>query len=111
MMMMSMMIIDPLCFVSQVWPNHGANLVVMERYHFFCTSRRQFGVQAKSLTEAHRDESEADGTLATVLQTLLKVHHNFFNTPPLPVGIHACLVCSRMHAVVGVSRTGRQVGW
>lgn len=51
----------------------------MERYHFFASSCRQFGFNAKSLSELMKDESEADGALATVLKVLKRTHQMFFD--------------------------------
>jgi hypothetical protein len=67
-------------FHSQVWPNHRANLILMERYHFFTSSTRQFGMKSPSLANAHRDESESEGTLAMTLNTLRHVHRGFFHS-------------------------------
>jgi RNA polymerase II C-terminal domain phosphatase-like 3/4 len=63
-----------------VWPNHRANLILMERYHFFTSSTRQFGMKSPSLANAHRDESESEGTLAMTLNTLRHVHRGFFHS-------------------------------
>eukprot|EP01018_Ginkgo_biloba_P006681 Gb_03795 [translate_table: standard] len=63
---------------EHVWPRHRSNLIVMERYHFFSSSCRQFGIQGQSLTQAMRDETEADGTLASTLHVLRSVHQMFF---------------------------------
>jgi RNA polymerase II C-terminal domain phosphatase-like 3/4 len=62
-----------------VWPNHKANLLLMERYHFFTSSCTQFGLRAPSYVQLHRDESESEGCLATTLRTLRAIHHEFFN--------------------------------
>ncbi|CAI9296738.1 unnamed protein product [Lactuca saligna] len=61
-----------------VW-KHKDNLIVMERYHFFASSCRQFGYRSKSLSELRSDESDADGALATVLKVLKRVHTMFFD--------------------------------
>ncbi|BBM97737.1 RNA polymerase II C-terminal domain phosphatase-like 3/4 [Marchantia polymorpha subsp. ruderalis] len=62
-----------------VWPKHRPNLVLMERYHFFRSSCRQFGLKGLSLTDKRKDESEEEGTLATALGTLRSLHHAVFN--------------------------------
>ncbi|XP_021858055.2 RNA polymerase II C-terminal domain phosphatase-like 4 isoform X3 [Spinacia oleracea] len=62
-----------------VWQRHKDNLILMERYHYFSSSCRQFGFNCKSLSELKGDENEADGALATVLGVLKKIHSNFFN--------------------------------
>ena len=68
-------------FFLQVWPNHKANLILMERYHFFSSSSRQFAVGSPSLAQMRRDESESDGTLATTLKVLRAIHHGYFHKP------------------------------
>ncbi|CAM6087114.1 unnamed protein product [Calypogeia fissa] len=71
-----------------VWPKHRANLVLMERYHFFRSSCRQFGVRGLSLTEKGRDESEKEGALAMALQRLRRVHDAVFSAAnPIERGI------------------------
>lgn len=58
---------------------HKENLILMERYHYFVSSYRQFGFNCKSLSELKSDESEADGALVTVLEVLKRIHSMFFN--------------------------------
>lgn len=65
-------------FDAQAWPNHKDNLIVIERYHFFASSCRQFDHKYKSLSELKSDESEPDGALATVLKVLKQAHALFF---------------------------------
>ncbi|KAL8465076.1 hypothetical protein ACS0TY_034536 [Phlomoides rotata] len=62
-----------------VWGKHKENLILMERYHFFASSCKHFGVNCKSLSELRTDESETDGALSTVLKTLQRVHSLFFD--------------------------------
>ncbi|KVH97632.1 BRCT domain-containing protein [Cynara cardunculus var. scolymus] len=62
-----------------VWVKHKGNLILMERYHFFASSCKQFGYRCKSLSELKNDESEDDGALATVLQVLKRIHSMFFD--------------------------------
>ncbi|KAL2534828.1 RNA polymerase II C-terminal domain phosphatase-like 4 [Abeliophyllum distichum] len=62
-----------------VWGKHKENLILMERYHFFASSCRQFGFNCKSLSELRSDESETDGALATVLKILQQIHSLFFD--------------------------------
>jgi RNA polymerase II C-terminal domain phosphatase-like 3/4 len=64
---------------ENVWPRHRSNLIVMERYHFFSSSCRQFNIQGQSLTQAMRDETEMEGTLASMLSALRSVHQIFFD--------------------------------
>ncbi|ONK69721.1 uncharacterized protein A4U43_C05F26030 [Asparagus officinalis] len=62
-----------------VWQRHKENLILMERYHFFASSRRQFGFSTKSLSETKKDESESDGILSIVLNVLKRAHQMFFD--------------------------------
>ena len=39
---------------SAVWPNHERNLLKVERYIYFPSSRRQFGLRGKALLELGR---------------------------------------------------------
>ncbi|XP_020519619.1 RNA polymerase II C-terminal domain phosphatase-like 4 isoform X3 [Amborella trichopoda] len=63
---------------EHVWHKHKENLVLMERYHFFSSSCRQFNVHYKSLSELKRDESESDGMLASILNVLKHIHQMFY---------------------------------
>ncbi|XP_066370381.1 RNA polymerase II C-terminal domain phosphatase-like 4 [Miscanthus floridulus] len=62
-----------------VWQKHKENLILMERYHFFASSCRQFGFGFRSLSESMQDERESDGALATVLDVLKRIHASFFD--------------------------------
>ncbi|KAA8535340.1 hypothetical protein F0562_030343 [Nyssa sinensis] len=64
---------------EHVWAKHKDNLILMERYHFFASSCRQFGYNSKSLSELKSDENESDGALATVLEVLKRIHSMFFD--------------------------------
>ncbi|KAI3691166.1 hypothetical protein L2E82_49385 [Cichorium intybus] len=66
---------------ESVW-EHKENLILMERYHFFASSCRQFHSRSKSLSELRRDESDVDGALAIVLKVLKRVHSMFFDPEP-----------------------------
>ncbi|KAF5208448.1 Rna polymerase ii c-terminal domain phosphatase-like [Thalictrum thalictroides] len=63
-----------------VWSKHKENLILMERYHFFASSGRQFGYRFKSLSESKRDENVNEGALANVLEVLKRIHHMFFDS-------------------------------
>ncbi|XP_006654357.1 RNA polymerase II C-terminal domain phosphatase-like 4 [Oryza brachyantha] len=70
-----------------VWQKHKENLILMERYHYFASSCRQFGFSARSLSESMQDEREGDGALATILDILRRIHSIFFDSAvqnPLP---------------------------
>eukprot|EP00898_Chlorokybus_atmophyticus_P005334 jgi/Chlat1/5801/Chrsp4S06276 len=62
-----------------VWPKHRANLVVLERYHYFPGSRRQFGLPGSSMFESGLDEDPHKGMLASILDVLCNVHQEFFS--------------------------------
>ncbi|KAK4338541.1 hypothetical protein RND71_043028 [Anisodus tanguticus] len=62
-----------------VWGKHRENLILMDKYHFFTSSCRQFGLKCKSLSERRSDENEADGALASVLKVLQRIHGLFFD--------------------------------
>ncbi|XAR66769.1 Phosphoprotein phosphatase [Bertholletia excelsa] len=67
---------------ERVWENHKDNLILMERYHFFASSCRQYGFSCKSLSELKSDESETDGALASILKVLKQTHNLFFESEP-----------------------------
>ncbi|KAF7154503.1 hypothetical protein RHSIM_Rhsim01G0035300 [Rhododendron simsii] len=67
---------------ESVWAKHKENLILMERYHFFASSCRQFGFNCKSLSELKSDETETEGALASVLKVLKQIHSMFFDTDP-----------------------------
>ncbi|KAL4271790.1 hypothetical protein GQ457_13G028260 [Hibiscus cannabinus] len=64
---------------EKVWTKHKDNMILMERYHFFASSCRQFGFNCKSLSQLKTDESASYGALASVLKVLQQIHHIFFN--------------------------------
>ncbi|KAK9805165.1 hypothetical protein WJX72_003091 [[Myrmecia] bisecta] len=59
---------------SSVWDEHEDNLLNVERYMYFPSSRRQFGLKGKSLLEHNRDECPQRGMLMVALDVLLRVH-------------------------------------
>ncbi|KAI3854549.1 hypothetical protein MKW92_042081 [Papaver armeniacum] len=65
---------------EHVWQQHKENLILMDRYHYFSSSLRSFGMNNKSLSELMRDESESDGALATILRVLKNIHQLFFDS-------------------------------
>ncbi|CAH2069577.1 unnamed protein product [Thlaspi arvense] len=71
----SVLILDD---TENAWPSHKDNLIVIERYHFFASSCRQFDHRFQSLSQLKSDESEPDGALATVLKVLKQTHTLFF---------------------------------
>lgn len=62
----------------RVWPHNKLNLIVVERYIFFPCSRRQFGLPGPSLLEIDHDERSEDGTLASSLAVIERIHEIFF---------------------------------
>ncbi|KAH7436335.1 hypothetical protein KP509_05G014800 [Ceratopteris richardii] len=64
---------------EHVWPHHKHNLLVVERYMYFPSSRRQFGLPGPSLLEIGHDERASGGMLASVLKVIEKIHQSFFS--------------------------------
>ncbi|KAG6396412.1 hypothetical protein SASPL_142561 [Salvia splendens] len=62
----------------RVWPHNKPNLIGVERYIYFPCSRRQFGLPGPSLLEIDHDERPEDGTLASSLAVIEKIHQIFF---------------------------------
>ncbi|GFR40541.1 hypothetical protein Agub_g1114 [Astrephomene gubernaculifera] len=69
-----------------VWPGHRRNLLQIDRYHFFPSDLRKWRLDGTALLEQGRDESAADGAMATHMRVLKEVHARFFSTddPTLP---------------------------
>ncbi|CAL4993050.1 unnamed protein product [Urochloa decumbens] len=67
----------------RVWPHNRHNLIVVERYTYFPCSRRQFGLPGPALLELDVDERPEDGTLASSLAVIERIHRNFFSHPNL----------------------------
>ncbi|KAK4785324.1 hypothetical protein SAY86_002013 [Trapa natans] len=63
----------------RVWPHNKLNLIVVERYTYFPSSRRQFGLLGPSLLEIDHDERPEDGTLASSLAVIERIHQIFFS--------------------------------
>ncbi|XP_072958311.1 RNA polymerase II C-terminal domain phosphatase-like 3 [Typha angustifolia] len=63
----------------KVWPHNKLNLIAVERYIYFPCSRRHFGLSGPSLLEIDHDERPEDGTLASSLVVIERVHRNFFS--------------------------------
>ncbi|KAH6772337.1 C-terminal domain phosphatase-like 4 [Perilla frutescens var. hirtella] len=62
-----------------VWKEHKDNLILMDRYHFFASSCKNFGFNYSSLSQLRTDESETEGALPTVLKILQQIHSLFFD--------------------------------
>lgn len=67
----------------RVWPHNKLNLIVVERYTYFPCSRRQFGLPGPSLLEIDHDERPEDGTLASSLAVIERIHQSFFSNRAL----------------------------
>eukprot|EP00878_Enallax_costatus_P015641 GHUV01016386.1.p1 GENE.GHUV01016386.1~~GHUV01016386.1.p1 ORF type:complete len:554 (+),score=207.91 GHUV01016386.1:103-1662(+) len=63
---------------SAVWPNDKRNLFVVERYIYFPSSRRRFGMQGRSLLEIDRDECPNRGMLMTAMRVFEHLHDLVF---------------------------------
>ncbi|KAF6256557.1 HAD-like domain-containing protein [Scenedesmus sp. NREL 46B-D3] len=81
---------------SAVWPNDRRNLFVVERYIYFPSSRRRFGMQGKSLLEIERDECPSRGMLMTALRVFEQLHG---------------LVFARMRAAPPAATPDAAAGW
>ncbi|RZC60307.1 hypothetical protein C5167_022067 [Papaver somniferum] len=67
----------------RVWPHYKLNMIAVERYIYFPCSRRQFGLLGPSLLEVGHDERSENGTLASSLAVIERIHRTFFS--------HQCL--------------------
>jgi RNA polymerase II C-terminal domain phosphatase-like 3/4 len=81
---------------DSVWAAHSHNLVTVEKYGFFPSSRVAAAPARASLMEQNRDDHPESGALACTLSVLMRVHAAVFaalHTPPrhLPSGerVHA----------------------
>ncbi|CAI5526150.1 unnamed protein product [Closterium sp. Naga37s-1] len=61
-----------------VWPKHRHNLLLVERYHFFASSRQHFLLPGPSLLESHVDEADEGGLLDALWTPLSRTHQRFF---------------------------------
>ncbi|CAI5957600.1 unnamed protein product [Closterium sp. NIES-64] len=62
-----------------VWPKHRHNLLLVERYHFFASSRQHFLLPGPSLLESHVDEAHEGGLLDALWTPLSRTHQRFFH--------------------------------
>lgn len=70
---------------AQAWPKYKDNLIVIERYHFFASSCKQFDHRFQSLSQLKSDESEPEGILASVLKVLKQTHSLYFEVCSLSI--------------------------
>ncbi|KAL1556780.1 protein-serine/threonine phosphatase [Salvia divinorum] len=86
----------------RVWPHNKPNLIVVERYIYFPCSRRQFGLPGPSLLEIDHDERPEDGTLASSLAVIEKIHGIFFAHYSLEEGdARSILACEQQKILAG----------
>ncbi|KAL9256995.1 RNA polymerase II C-terminal domain phosphatase-like 3-like protein [Drosera capensis] len=86
----------------RVWPHNKLNLIVVERYTYFPCSRRQFGLPGPSLLEIDHDERSEDGTLASSLQVIEKLHQSFFFNKSLDdVDVRSILAAEQRKILAG----------
>ncbi|XP_024362469.1 uncharacterized protein [Physcomitrium patens] len=87
---------------SRVWPHHRENLIVVERYMYFPSSRRQFGLLGPSLLEVGHDERAADGMLSSASGVIDRIHKNFFSNKRLrEVDVRAILAAEQRRVLDG----------
>ncbi|KAL4419249.1 hypothetical protein ABPG77_001187 [Micractinium sp. CCAP 211/92] len=71
-----------------VWSQHRHNLVAVERYIFFPSSRASLGLKGPSLMDTGRDEDAERGMLMVALDVLTRVHAavlRALRSPPMPL--------------------------
>lgn len=88
----------------RVWPHNKLNLIVVERYIYFPCSRRQFGLPGPSLLEIDHDERPEDGTLASSLAVIERIHHNFFGHQSLDEADVRNILASEQQKILGGCR-------
>ncbi|KAK9076227.1 hypothetical protein SSX86_004560 [Deinandra increscens subsp. villosa] len=88
----------------RVWPHNKLNLIVVERYIYFPCSRRQFGLPGPSLLEIDHDERPEDGTLASSLAVIQKIHQIFFMEKSLDEADTRNILASEQRKILGGCR-------
>ncbi|XP_076906989.1 RNA polymerase II C-terminal domain phosphatase-like 3 [Bidens hawaiensis] len=88
----------------RVWPHNKLNLIVVERYIYFPCSRRQFGLPGPSLLEIDHDERPEDGTLASSLAVIEKIHQLFFMEKSLDEADVRNILASEQRKILGGCR-------
>ncbi|XP_076885556.1 RNA polymerase II C-terminal domain phosphatase-like 3 [Bidens hawaiensis] len=88
----------------RVWPHNKLNLIVVERYIFFPCSRRQFGLSGPSLLEIDHDERPEDGSLASSLVVIEKIHKLFFMEKSLDEADARNILASEQRKILGGCR-------
>lgn len=86
---------DPITVVvddtHSIWSAHSRNLIPIERYIYFPSSRANLNLPGPSLLDLNRDEDLDNGMLMITLKTILRLHESVFHalkSPPntLPSG-------------------------
>eukprot|EP00878_Enallax_costatus_P033398 GHUV01036827.1.p1 GENE.GHUV01036827.1~~GHUV01036827.1.p1 ORF type:complete len:141 (+),score=29.73 GHUV01036827.1:127-549(+) len=80
---------------SAVWPNDKRNLFVVERYIYFPSSRRRFGMQGRSLLEIDRcvlNSDYSDWQSSTLTLTVCACYRGSVWQLSARVGVHRCFV-------------------
>ncbi|KAJ0779973.1 putative protein-serine/threonine phosphatase [Helianthus annuus] len=88
----------------RVWPHNKLNLIVVERYIYFPCSRRQFGLPGPSLLEIDHDERPEDGSLASALAVIEKIHQLFFSEKSLDEADARNILASEQRKILGGCR-------
>ncbi|KAI7724587.1 hypothetical protein M8C21_015448 [Ambrosia artemisiifolia] len=88
----------------RVWPHNKPNLIVVERYIYFPCSRRQFGLSGPSLLEIDHDERPEDGSLASSLAVIEKIHQLFFLEKSLDEADARNILASEQRKILGGCR-------
>lgn len=88
----------------RVWPHNKLNLIVVERYTYFPSSRRQFGLPGPSLLEIDHDERPEEGTLASSLGVIERLHQIFFSNRSLDEVDVRNILASEQRKILGGCR-------
>jgi len=86
----------------KVWHRHRANVLEVERYHFFPSSLKHFHIRGKCLLERKNDENSKFGPLASVLKVLKEIHKEYFsNTEPGETDVREILKARKKRVLAG----------
>ncbi|KAF5204715.1 Rna polymerase ii c-terminal domain phosphatase-like [Thalictrum thalictroides] len=87
---------------EDAWPRNKHNLVLVERYTYFPSKELHRRHKVQSLLECDLDEREEDGTLASTLAVLERIHHTFFDEPCLEkMDVRKVLVAEKKKILAG----------
>jgi RNA polymerase II C-terminal domain phosphatase-like 3/4 len=85
----------------KVWPHNKLNLILVERYIYFPCSRRQFGLPGLSLLEIDHDERPEDGTLASSMAVIERIHEKFFSSKALEEADVRTILAQEQQKILG----------